>query len=397
MHKTIKNYKDVQSLLENKVPENFYIDYKSDLNLINDKNKLAFLKDICSFSNASGGQIIYGIQEKNGIPEMLVGIEIDPDKEKLRILDIIRNGLEPVIPEVDIEIFETSEHKQVLVIRIEKSWKAPHWVSFNNHHKFYGRRANGNYELSYIEIKEQFLKMLNIKDRIQEFRKDRISKIIKGDGLIDNPPQNPRMVLHIIPFASFAAGVEYDVLKLKKLQKEEKFSQAFSPLCRIGGYKTTINQDGFMTINNKGIGCSELHSYTTFMRNGIIEAVSSCTVSSREIHVGELERMLLNQQYITILKELSIDLPVYILLTLIDVSECFLAICSNVKFEHFLSVAQNYIDEDVFFEEHILESLDTPIEEFFKPLFNRLWNVWGYDRCFHYNENGTYRKDLIFV
>ena len=73
--------------------ENEYIDYKVNFSFLEvsdkqEKNKkqLVFKIDICSFANAEGGYLIYGIRDEAGCAAEIVGIDIpndDTDKFEL--------------------------------------------------------------------------------------------------------------------------------------------------------------------------------------------------------------------------------------------------------------------------------------------------------------------------
>ena len=56
-----------------------------------------FRNDICSFANAEGGYIIYGISDEQGTAAELVGVEVEnPDRFELDL----RNKLTPILPKV---------------------------------------------------------------------------------------------------------------------------------------------------------------------------------------------------------------------------------------------------------------------------------------------------------
>ncbi len=61
----------INELIENKGRENLYLDFKSERALEKRNNidlSLDISKDVASFANSDGGNIIYGIKEKNHIP-----------------------------------------------------------------------------------------------------------------------------------------------------------------------------------------------------------------------------------------------------------------------------------------------------------------------------------------
>ncbi len=67
---------DLQELIDNSVSENKTLEYKQSLPGNLDADKKEFLSDISSFSNASGGDLIFGITEdrEKGIPKKLEGL-----------------------------------------------------------------------------------------------------------------------------------------------------------------------------------------------------------------------------------------------------------------------------------------------------------------------------------
>jgi len=70
----LKTREDLQRLIDEKLPESLTLDYKASPAL--DKNsggRAELVKDVTAFANSAGGQIIYGIPEKNGVPQPLDG------------------------------------------------------------------------------------------------------------------------------------------------------------------------------------------------------------------------------------------------------------------------------------------------------------------------------------
>jgi predicted HTH transcriptional regulator len=104
-HKRIEDVKEsnLRELVNGSVSEGKTIEYKLTLPGASDSDKKEFLADISSFANASGGDIVYGIKEDKGIAVELVGlVSTDLDAEKLRLEEIIRNGIDLRIPGLTI-------------------------------------------------------------------------------------------------------------------------------------------------------------------------------------------------------------------------------------------------------------------------------------------------------
>ena len=107
-------------MVADKVAESRTLDYKEKLPGQSDGDKKEFLADITSFANASGGDIIFGVAEERdaqnrptGIPKEITGLGmINVDAEKLRLEAIIREGIEPRLPGVQIHAINGSRPDQ---------------------------------------------------------------------------------------------------------------------------------------------------------------------------------------------------------------------------------------------------------------------------------------------
>jgi predicted HTH transcriptional regulator len=67
-----KTSDDLDALMQAKVQENRFIEYKRDLPS-NKEAVIKFLADVSAFANASGGTILYGIVEDRGEPIACLG------------------------------------------------------------------------------------------------------------------------------------------------------------------------------------------------------------------------------------------------------------------------------------------------------------------------------------
>src|SRR5476649_261266 len=89
------NEQDLQSLIEDQRPEDRNLEYKQQVYREAPTEKVNFCTDVCSLANTAGGQIVLGIKElagKKGLPEKVIGFEVSPDQERLRLEAIIRSG-----------------------------------------------------------------------------------------------------------------------------------------------------------------------------------------------------------------------------------------------------------------------------------------------------------------
>lgn len=163
-------------LIANQVAEGRMLDYKLIQPGNSDDDKKEFLADVSSFANTAGGHLIFGMEEDQGIALNLPGISgFDSDREKLRLENIIRDGIAPRIAGISIQSVQLQNGNLVIVIHIPKSWSSPHMVTFKGTSRFFARNSAGKYQLDVQEIRQAVLLSESTAERIKSFRLDRLS------------------------------------------------------------------------------------------------------------------------------------------------------------------------------------------------------------------------------
>lgn len=380
------NINDLKELQNNSVSESKTLEYKKELNLKSDSDKKEFLADITAFANTSGGDIIYGISEKSGIPDSLDGIGIeDLDSLKQQIENILRDGLEPRISGILIREIEKQKGIYFLMIRIPKSWISPHRVSYKDSKRFYARNTNGKYELDIIELRRSFALSDSISIKTKTFREDRISKIIANETPIELTGER-KVVLHIVPLISLIQSQLYDI---KIVKSKPEYSR---PLC-AGGWDNSYNFDGIISFN--GYRGGSVTSYTQFFKDGIIEAMTTKLDVQGEtddfyIPSTSFEENLFQalRNYFSFYKAICIDFPVYVFVTLINYKGVHLA----ADYSSMQIYKSSIVDRDILaIPEVYVEDSHYNFHTILRPIFDTLWNTCGYERCLNYDNDGNYK------
>jgi len=375
---------EFQDLIENKVTEKKTIDYKLAFSGNSRDDKKEFLADISSFANSSGGWIIYGIREEQGVPVELVGMEdFDYDGFKLRLENLIRDCVKPRISGVQFsEKIEVAPNRYLAAIHIPKSWAAPHVVDFDGHWKFYARNSAGKYPLDVDEVRRAFALSETTGEKIRNFRLDRLAKIGAGETPVPMP-EGPKIVLHIVPLISFEPGVNFDVISLK------------SEICNLptldsSNFNYFINFDGLCTYYDTR--SSQAISYSQIFRSGIIESVGTDNFFENDgmncIDIDRIEKMIINNlsRYLRAFKCLDIELPAIFMLSLLGIKGYVIIFGHDIK---------NLINQNnLLLSEIMLSDIQTEPAIFLKPLFDQIWNAGGWSRSMNYDENGN-RKTIF--
>lgn len=369
------NEEDLQELINNEIPEGKKIDYKQKLSGSSDKERKEFLADVTSFSNASGGYLIYGMIEKCGIPKDLVGLNIDdPEAEINKMENIIKQGISPRIPNVHIRQIKLLNSKHAIIIKIGKSWISPHRVTLKGHDKFYSRISSGKFPMDVSDLRTAFTLNESLNEKIKNFRVDRISKIEANEAPIMFD-EDLKIVIHLIPIEAIR-NESYD---LSEIENNRSIFDNLLPI-RSSGLGHHYNFDGFLIFEYPK---EESYGYVQLFRNGIIESVSVAFQDDKkwiQMVYNEDDIIHYVSSYLEAQKNLGIDTPILIFLTL-----------TGVKGYSMSSRSRNavLIDRDtLILPDVIVENYNDEIENILKPVFDTVWNACGFEKSLNYDQNG---------
>jgi hypothetical protein len=371
----------ILDLISSAVREGRSLDYKEVLPGNSDSEKKEFLADVSSFANTVGGDLLIGIAESNGIPTHLTGVPTeDLDKEILRLDSIIRDGIDPRI-RYQIKPVQMSGSSPVLVIRIQKSWIAPHRVVFKEHDKFYARNSAGKYPLDVMELRNAFLATSQIRDQIKALRKNRIEEIQTSTSLPMDDRTN--LILHIIPFESVQEPSDIEIIPLKqRLEQFKPFTPGLS-------YNTEINYEGVIIHSTRNATIS----YTQVFRNGVIEIVDSRCLQHKSPYTQQrvwshlsIEKQLVaySQSCLDLLKSLDVVPPIAIGLSLLNASDL------TIEVGPFSEGSRPFGEQLLSLPEVIVESYEASLGRGLKSAIDRIWNACGYERSIHFDDNGNW-------
>lgn len=381
---------DLKSCIINAVPESKTLDYKSALPTNTSEDKKEFLKDVSAFANASGGFIIYGISENDGIPVSLNGLQItNPDEEIRRLEGMIYDGIEPRIAGIIHKEIPLSSSSYAIITAIPKSFALPHMVKYNNLSRFYTRHSKGSYQLDVSELRSLFLLSETLNERIKYFRTERLSKIIAGETPVPIS-DSAKVVLHIIPYNSFDPTKRYEfdtILQNQSVSLAPIYSSAYDYRYNFDGYLS------YTSMRNENLS----RSYLQIFRSGIIESVDTSMLTPWEagklfIPSGIFEQKLIDatERYIKILQQLGVEPPIVIMVSLLGVSGYTMAVDRG----RFWPMDEHPIDRDMLLLPDV--SSDTfgfDVSQILRPVFNTLWNATGWSKSINYNKEGKWVGD----
>lgn len=379
---------DITALVDNSVREERTLEFKRELPGTTDKAKKEFLADVSSFANATGGDLIYGIEEEeDGVASAIPGIDhFDENKERLRLESSIRDGIDPRIPAIQVHTVLAGNKGPVLIIRIPRSWAGPHMVTFKGDSKFFSRSSNGKFQMDVTELRAAFEGVAELSTRIARWRDERLGRIIANEGPIPLHSQTC-LVLHLVPFESFANEWRLNGGEIAEA------SGAFKPIGG-SGWDHQMNIDGLLTFTQPPSDKRRIGpSYTQLFRSGRIEAVVDGFLVENEerraIPSEWYEEKLVDstRTYLNSLAKLDIQPPIVFLLTMTGMKGATMA-AGGVRFDPYLSP----INRDVLmFPDVLIETYDCDLPQVLRPVFDSVWNACGYKRSFNYDEEGNWK------
>lgn len=372
---------DLRRLIDEKVPESKQIEYKRELPEGGDKGTVNFLRAVTAFANTHGGELIYGIHAIDGIPVELIPLTMPSGDQALqRFESLCRDGAQPRLTGVQYKFVPLERGGSALVVRIPKSWSAPHRVSAGNHAHFYGRNSAGAYQLDVAELRQAFALSDTVVERIRSFRASRLLALGSNEAPI-RLMDGALMVLHVIPLQAMTSDYQIDIAS------NSHTLQSIRPL-GASGWNHRINLDGRLNFRNVSDGKS--HGYAQLFRNGIIEtvAVEALWDGKKIIASQAYEEHIIEalRSYFPALTDLGIPTPAYVFLSLLGVKDYTFAVNP-----HRLWRENHQAERDnVLLPEIVVEQWSDSPELLMRPAFDMVWNAFGFIRSFNYNDEGKW-------
>lgn len=373
---------DVNRLYESSEREKHFYDFKRQINWDeNGKDKLK--KWVVAFANANGGDVIVGVCEEEGV----IGVEIENiDAYLTRINNVLYNSVEPIIGNLQLgNIKVDDENKYIVVIRVGKSYLAPHRIKGGE--KYWVRRIEtDNMQMGIDQIREMFNYSQETRGRLNNFVDSRVSLIKQG-----NPDVSEAVDKGVMFFASpiglFAQDKHYDVTSYV-------VGKGYCLNCwGVSNNHPRMNFDGI--INEYVIGSPDLNyggAYTQIHRNGVFETVSSLIATNGRFRKNIIHGHSFAVNLIKLLKNtvsryintIGYFGPVQLNLYLFNLESYDLELPNTFSFNGGLNkplfrFPSLYVEQDI--GANAIRQV--------KPWLDQLWNAFGHRECFPYRSEHT--------
>jgi len=377
----------IEQLIADQTREGSHLDFKRDFPILwNDAAKHEFLADATAFANSGGGDLVFGIEEDGHAQASAVVPQAipNPDQEIRRLQDFLLHLAEPRLPGVKVHAIQVSVagiDGYVVVVRVPQSWAGPHRVKTNQH--FFIRDGSRKRQLDVPEIRSLFLRTENQAQKVNDFRTERLGKILSGDAphrLVDGPV----LVAHLVPTQAALGLVQIDPVPYT--------NQRGLPVIGASGGMARLNLDGALVVRNE-TQQGETHGYSQLFRNGFFEStlvLSRRTKDGRvvlpsKIYEEYLIRLLGN--FRGELDHLGINYECAVMLSLLRADEVRLGVPSDWGFD---DPHQTLFDRKTLVLPDIVARSDATPEQAMKPAFDLMWQAAGVVGSRNYNAAGEW-------
>jgi hypothetical protein len=144
-----------------------------------------------------------------------------------RLEESMRDGITPRIEEIGLQPMALEDGKHALVLRVPRSPRRPHVVTYKNHWKFFSRSTTGKFQMNYPQVRQAFLSSGETEDKIRGFRDKRLRQVGSGETPVEIQGR-ARVVLHLVPFSAFDSPSPTFELDMRRSPLNEGLLQALS-------------------------------------------------------------------------------------------------------------------------------------------------------------------------
>lgn len=330
--------------------------------------------------------MIFGMDEERGIASAVAGMDIENVELWLNGLDsMIRQTIQPRITGIVLHPITLSDGKTVVIMQIPRSWALPHAVTYAGSFRFFARNASGKYPLDVTDLRALFAVSESQHQQHRTFRTERMGRIVSGETPLPLP-KSAQLVVHLLPLNAFDPAAQVDLGKHSGIVRDQ-----LALLRRDLAPRYRYNFDGFLLYQPLNAH-QQSESYTQFFRNGMIEWVDAGFLFQPNVEKPFINSALLERSVceavstaLQLYQHLLISPPYLVMLSLTGVKGYFMA------FDESRRLMGHTIDREMLLVPEVLaESLDQPVSQLLRQIFDALWQAAGYPRSLHYSEDGLW-------
>lgn len=373
-------------------PESISLEFKRDAPGNSDKDKHELLKDVSALANADGGDIVFGINEVDGVASELLPITSEAaDALTRRINQTIESGIEPRILGMQFLSVDI-DGGYILVVRVPASFLGPHTIKVNNNRRFVMRNGTNTSDMTFDQIRLAFDRTATLAEQARRLIQER-NELLKQRQTPKPLIVGPIKAVHFVPLNGIAGK--------QKPNLQTIYSKDFTKLLEPdwGGGSRVFNLDG-VVVYPGGRSDDGHYGYAQVLRSGAMES-ASLGGSGFQRHSSEEERFYVwsldmtkyfrerTATFLNLAKEQGVSGPAIISFSLLHVANYELGIDPIRMFRNRPKADRDHLVAP----ELWIDSLETVnVDDVVRPLLDTLWQGFGIERCLDFDANtGAYK------
>jgi hypothetical protein len=377
-------------LCESECQESQTLEFKRELPGKQDQDKHEICKDVVALANTEGGDLVYGIEEKDGVAGTIVGIITESaDAAIRRINQVLDAGIEPRIHGLRIQQIPVSEG-YVLILRVPASYDGPHCIRTNSNNKqqrrFVMRNGTMVSDMSYDQIRGAFDRTATLAEQARRFIATRRELIAKGETPVPLM-SGPQLVVHLVPISGLAGRMTVDLRQIKEKDSIE-FHRYYWDCSR-----SIFNLDGLVFYPSR-MGKDGYSGYNHIFRTVSLESVeirgsvqkNSQDNEMRIVSPSQLSRFFYQsaKKSLEKVKSWGFTGPSLLGFSILNVKDYELEVGDiNDPFRLPSAADRPHLTPS----EVWIEDIDTvDIDSVIRPLLDTLWQAFGIERCPYFDD-----------
>lgn len=372
-------------LCEEGCPESQTLEFKRELPGKQDQDKHEVCKDVVALANAEGGDLVYGIEEKDGVAYKIASISIeDADAAERRMRQVLDAGIEPKIHGLRIQQISVSEG-YVLILRVPASYDGPHCIRTDKNSKqqrrFVMRNGTMVSDMSYDQIRGAFDRTATLAEQARRFIATRRELIVQGETPVPLM-LGPQLVVHLLPIVGLAGRMTLDLKPI--------YERSWTDFIRgWGGSDCVYNLDG-LVVHSGGRGDVSHCCCNQIFRTGTFEGVKlGGSVQGDQKPILGSSRMSeffysSAKMFIEKVKSWGFSGPALLGFSILNVKgyELWVGGGYNPYIRPVMADRQHLVPSEVWIDD--IDTVD--IDSVIRPLLDTLWQAFGVERCLDFDD-----------
>lgn len=366
------------------------LDFKRDLPSSSGDGRREFPKDVAAMANASGGDLVYGVQDEDGRAGGVVPlIGESADAAILRLRQMVESAIEPRLPSIQFKAVDV-DGGYLLVVRVQASFLGPHAIKSGVERRFVMRSGTGTSDLTFDQLRGAFDRSASLGEMARQFVRRRVERLAAGDAARALEPL-PLGVVHFVPLAGLGRKYAPDLHGLRARGISD-----LAPPGLFGACNYTFNIDGLLVFAGAS-DAKQTFAYWQFFRDGTVEA--ACVLGQQSRPEPDVTELFVRPEQVSkyfyrqvaglvaMAREFGLVGPAVFSAALLGAKGCELAEEGHWSYRRAMSDRQQLVAPEEWVES--LEVADP--DKIAKPLLDVLWQGFGRDRCPHFErESGAF-------